>query len=164
MYLHPSAAKQTGGCSSSLISLSLGRHALLCDLMRFIICGWRPFRKGNPGRTGFAPAFNAEARRRMKILNLCVFASLRYNAVSDGGIRNRLGCRLPRMLGMRMPRISVVIPTLRGFEPELLDMLRGQTRPPDEIVPLTDGEAAGRLAAAAEVQLHTLQAGIGRRS
>ena len=37
-------------------------------------------------------------------------------------------------------------------------------RPPDEIVPLTDGEAAGRLAEAAEVQLDSLQAAIGRRS
>ena len=37
-------------------------------------------------------------------------------------------------------------------------------RPPDEIVPLTDGEAAGRLAEAAAVQLHSLQAAIGRRS
>jgi chemotaxis protein methyltransferase CheR len=36
-------------------------------------------------------------------------------------------------------------------------------RPPDEIVPLTDGEAAGRLAEAAEVQLHALQAAVGRR-
>ena len=37
-------------------------------------------------------------------------------------------------------------------------------RPPDEIVPLTDGEAAGRLAEAAEVQLHALRAAVGRRS
>lgn len=36
-------------------------------------------------------------------------------------------------------------------------------RSPDEIVPLTDGEAAGRLAKAAEVQLHALQAAVGRQ-
>ena len=57
----------------------------------------------------------------------------------------------------------------RGVLPEAQRHFRNArdlcaARPPDEIVPLTDGEAAGRLAAAAEVQLHTLQAAIGRRS
>jgi chemotaxis protein methyltransferase CheR len=37
-------------------------------------------------------------------------------------------------------------------------------RPPDEIVPLTDGEPAGQLASAAAVQMHTIEAAIGRRS
>jgi chemotaxis protein methyltransferase CheR len=37
-------------------------------------------------------------------------------------------------------------------------------RPPDEIVPLTEGEAAGRLAEAAGVQLDALHAAVGRRS
>jgi chemotaxis protein methyltransferase CheR len=37
-------------------------------------------------------------------------------------------------------------------------------RPPDEMVPLTDGEAAGQLAAAAAVQLKTINAAVGRGS
>jgi chemotaxis protein methyltransferase CheR len=57
----------------------------------------------------------------------------------------------------------------RGVLPEAQRYFRNArdlcaARPPDEIVPLTDGEAAGRLAAAAEVQLHTLRTAIGRRS
>lgn len=37
-------------------------------------------------------------------------------------------------------------------------------RPPDEIVPLTDGEPAGQLASAAAVQMRTTEAALGRRS
>ena len=43
-----------------------------------------------------------------------------------------------------MPRISAVIPTLLGFDPHLLDMLRGQTWPPDEIEVVRDVRPNGR--------------------
>jgi len=43
-----------------------------------------------------------------------------------------------------MPRISVVIPSLLGFDPHLLDMLHGQTWPPDEIEVVRNVQPNGR--------------------
>ena len=46
-----------------------------------------------------------------------------------------------------MPKVSVIIPTLNesAYLPALLDALRGQTRPPDEVIVADAGSTDGTV-------------------